>query len=51
MGKNIHRINSILMGNTILVMVLIGNYVHGVNVIKGSLYSRVYDSWWSIGFC
>ena len=48
MGKNIYRINSILMGNTIqepIVMVLIGNYVHGVNVIKGSIYSRVYGSW------
>ena len=23
-------------------MVLIGNYIHGVSVIKGSLYSQVY---------
>ena len=33
------------MGNTIqklIVMPSIGNYIHRVNVIKGSLYSRVY---------
>ena len=23
--------------------ILIGNYIHRVNIIKGSLYSRVYD--------
>ena len=30
------------MGNTIQEPVLIGKCIHGVNVIKGSLYSRVY---------
>ena len=33
------------MGHTIqetTVTVFIGNYIHRVNVIKGSLYSRVY---------
>ena len=33
------------MGHTIqetTVTVFIGNYIRGVNVIKGSLYSRVY---------
>jgi len=36
------------MGNTIqklIVMPSIGNYIHRVNVIKESLYSRVYGMW------
>ena len=32
------------MGQKPTVMALTGNYIHRVNVIKGSLYSRLYGS-------
>ena len=43
MGKNIRMV--ILFEWVILFEkpILIGNYIHRVNIIKGSLYSRVYD--------
>ena len=46
MGKNIRRVILfewvILFKKPTVIMALIGNYIHRVNVIKGSLYSRVY---------
>ena len=54
-GKNIRRVilfEWVMLFNSIA---LIGNYIHRVNVIKGSLYSRVYGmkyrptEWWKEG--
>ena len=45
MGYYIHVVTVFVIGNTILkevVTVMIGNYIHRVNVIKGSLFSREY---------
>ena len=42
------------MGHTIqetTVAVFIGNYIHKVNVIKGSLYSRVYGTSQAVTWC
>ena len=44
MGYYIHVVTVFVIGNTILkevVTVMIGNYIHRVNVIKGSLFSPV----------
>ena len=44
-GKNIHRLilfEWVMLFKKQTVNVLIGNYIHRVNVIKGSLYSQVY---------
>ena len=45
-GKNIHRLilfEWVMLFKKQTVNVLIGNYIHRVNVIKGSLYSQVYS--------
>ena len=46
-GKNICRVilfEWVILFKKSTVMALIGNYIHRVNVIKGSLYSRVYGT-------
>ena len=45
-GKNIRRVilfEWVMLFKKQTVNVLIGNYIHRVNVIKGSLYSQVYS--------
>ena len=47
MGYYIHAVIVFVIGNTIqkaVVTVMIGNYIHRVIVIKGSLFSREYGS-------
>ena len=45
MGYYIHTVIVFVIGNTIrkaVVTVMIGNYIHGVVVIEGSLFYREY---------
>ena len=45
MGLTIHTVIVFVIGNTIrkaVVTVMIGNYIHGVIVLEGSLFSREY---------
>ena len=47
MGYYIHTVIVFVIGNTIrkaVVTVMIGNYIHRVVVIEGSLFSREYGS-------
>ena len=55
-GKNIHRLilfEWVMLFKKQTVNLLIGNYIHRVNVIKGSLYSQVYSMscWRDEFFC
>ena len=47
MGYNIHTVIVSVIGNTIrkaVVTVIVGNYIHGVILLEGSLFSREYGS-------
>ena len=47
MGYYIHTVIVFVIGNTIrkaVVTVMIGNYIHRVVVIEGSLFSREYGT-------
>ena len=52
MGNYIRRVTLFAIGNTIreaVVTVAIGNYIRRVIVIGGSLYSRVYGTFFLVG--